>query len=222
MKHLNPKQYLWLILGPFCLSFSAFYAYYFYTQAIPPSAIDIFGMISKSVTVVALLGVLFVNYIWKWKLLRGWLVPFPDLNGTWQGTIQSTWVNPETSQGIGPIPAILTIKQSFIKMSCVMRTPEMVSYSYLADFWLDGNEQIRKLGYSYNSVPRITVRDRSKSHVGTVIFDIVGYEPAKLNGIYWSDRKSTGEIKLEFREKLLLEEFPDELGAHPLRASVSK
>jgi hypothetical protein len=92
-----------------------------------------------------------------------------------------------------------------------MRTEEMNSYSFLADFWLDSNQQIRKLAYSFQSSPLPTVRDRSQPHDGTAVLEIVGSPPTKLVGRYWTDRKTTGEISLSFREKNRLEEFPDDL-----------
>jgi len=165
---------------------------------------------------------LFVTYGWKWKTFRDWLVPFPDLNGTWQGTIQTTWKNPDTGDVPGPIPAILTIKQSFIKISCVMRTAEMTSRSYLADFWLDGDEQIRMLGYSYRSTPLPSVAERSQPHDGTMLFEIIGKPVEKLKGVYWSGRKTTGEVTLTFRETRLLEEFPNDIGAHPVSGKAQK
>jgi hypothetical protein len=55
-----------------------------------------------------------------------------------------------------------------------MRTAEMASRSFLADFWLDGDEQIRKLGYSYMSTPLPSVAHRSQPHSGTMVFEIIG------------------------------------------------
>jgi hypothetical protein len=170
----------------------------------------------KTIPILLLVVGLFVTYGWKWKIFRNWLVPFPDLNGTWQGTIQTTWKNPDTEEVPGPIPTILTIKHSFVKISCVMRTAEMTSRSYLADFWLDGNEQIRMLGYSYRSTPLPSVAARSQPHDGTMLFEIIGNPAQKLKGTYWSSRKTTGEIILAFREKHLLDDFPSEIGTHPV------
>ncbi len=170
----------------------------------------------KTIPLVLFAIGVFVSYAWRWKIFRGWLVPFPDLNGTWQGAIQTTWENPETGEIPGPIPVVLSVKQSFTRISCVMRTAEMTSRSYLADFWLDGNEQIRMLGYSYHSNPLPSVADRSQPHDGTIVFELVGNPVEKLKGTYWTARKSTGEVTLSFREKKRLDEFPFDLGQHPV------
>jgi len=159
---------------------------------------------------------IFIKWGWKFKYFKGWLIPFPDLNGTWQGTIQTNWENPETNETPGPIPAILTIKQKFTHISCVMRTAEMTSYSFAEEFKLDNDRQIKQLVYSYSSKPLLSLVDRSAQHDGTITFDIIGEPVNKLNGQYWTARKSTGEITLTFREEKLLDEIPDDLGDHPL------
>jgi len=170
----------------------------------------------KTIPLVLLAVGVFVSYAWRWKVFAGWLVPFPDLNGTWQGSIETTWKNPETGEVPGPIPVIVTIKQNFIRVSCVMHTAEMTSRSCLADFWLDDDNQVRKLGYSYYSEPLPSVADRSPQHRGTIIFEIIGKPVEKLKGAYWTSRKTTGEVTLTFREKKRLDEFPSDLGKHPV------
>ncbi len=213
MKNLNSKIFVglllvisvvvWIILllisgMPLCFSWDAF---------------------KKLPTVLSfdllLLG-LFVKCFWKAKCFYKWLVPFPDLNGTWQGSIQTAWKNPETGEIPGPIPVILTIKQSFTHINCVMRTAEMTSRSYLADFWLNDDEQIRMLGYSYHSKPLPSVQNRSHPHDGTMIFNVIGDPVEKLKGTYWTERQTKGEVVLSFREKRQLEEFPEDLGRHPV------
>ena len=170
----------------------------------------------KVATFDLLLIGIFTKWAWKLRLFKGWLVPFPNLNGSWQGDILSTWVNPDTGQKLLPIPAILTIKQTFLTISCVMRTAEMTSYSYTADFRIDRDTQIRQLVYSYTSNPKQTVSDRSPAHDGTIVFDLIGNPVSKINGNYWTARNTKGHIVMTFREKNLLEEFPSDAGQHPM------
>lgn len=217
MKNLNVKRFALLIFIIFSIFFAAFFCCH--TLKTGQSTCGLWEALKiayKTIPLVLLVVGFFVAYGWRMRFFRGWLVPFPDLNGTWQGNIQTTWKNPETGEIPAPIPVILTIKQSFIRISCVMRTAEMTSYSFLADFWLDGDAQIRMLGYSYHSKPLPTVQDRSQPHDGTVIFELIGAPVEKLKGTYWSARRTTGEIILTFREKRRLEEFPSDLGRHPV------
>ena len=154
--------------------------------------------------------------MWKCKLFKGWLVPFPNLNGTWKGQIHSTWIDPNTNQRPNPIPAIVTIHQSFINISCAMRTAEMNSISIVSDFYLDKENQIKKLYYTYDSNPLLTVRERSPQHSGTMSFRIIEKPKFYLTGEYWTGRKTTGEITVEFWKKEKLNYYPDELGSHPV------
>jgi hypothetical protein len=158
----------------------------------------------------------FVLHAWRWTIFRGWLVPFPDLNGTWIGNIQTTWTDPTSGKVLPPVPAILTIRQSFIHINCVVRTEEMTSHSYLASFWLDGDEQIRKLGYSYHSSTRPTVQDRSVPHDGTMVMELLGNPVRRLSGVYWTTRRTTGEAQFDFHSKERLDELPASLAKHPM------
>ena len=177
---------------------------------------DFFLILPKVAAIDLILIAIFTKWGWKLKIFQGWLVPFPDLNGTWEGHIQTTWVKPDTGESPGSIPVILTIKQSFRSVSCVMRTEEMTSYSYAEELKLESDNQIRQLSYSYTSNPKLTVAGRSTAHDGTIVFEIIGTPASKLKGHYWTARKSTGEITLKFRSKNHLDEIPEDLGKHPL------
>ena len=50
------------------------------------------------VFIYAIIYVLFTTWAWRWRMFSGWLIPFPDLEGTWRGMVVSTWRNPETDQ----------------------------------------------------------------------------------------------------------------------------
>ena len=213
MKNLNKKRFALAIFAVFAASFV-------WVSYISGKEVSDFWsalvIAYKTIPLVLLVVGVFVLYGWRWRIFRGWLVPFPDLNGTWQGEIQTTWRNPETGAIPGPIPVILTVKQSFIRISCLMRTAEMTSRSYLADFWLDGDEQVRMLGYCYHSKPLPAVADRSEPHDGTIVFELIGDPVTKLKGTYWTARKTTGEVVLTFREAKRLDELPTDLGRHPV------
>src|ERR1019366_4371993 len=71
--------------------------------------------VTKIPDVVLIYGVLyfvFTTWIWRWKAFQGWLVPFPDLQGTWVGELRSTWVNPSTAEQVPAIPIKIVIHQS--------------------------------------------------------------------------------------------------------------
>lgn len=213
MRNLKLKSSIYLILSISAILWFSIAT----TSGLDLSKIyDFFKVLPKVASADLILIALFVKWGWKFTIFKGWLVPFPNLNGTWQGHIKTTWINPKTDESPPPTPAILTIKQSFSKISCVMRTAEMTSYSYSEDFKLEGDNQIRQLSYPYTSKPLTTVTDRSPLHEGSIVFDIVGDPVTKLKGQYWTARKTTGEVIMNFREKSLLDEYPDDLGIHPM------
>lgn len=159
----------------------------------------------------------FLKWAWKWNFLHDWLVPFPNLEGTWEGVIRSSYIDAATKNKVAPIPCILSIKQSYNKISCVMRTREMTSYSFGEEFRIEGDNQIRQLCYSYTSKPLPSVTDRSPIHEGTIIFEIIGKPAKKLFGNYWTARKTTGEIELTDCCKDILDEVPEGMDQHPMK-----
>ena len=195
MKNFKIKNSLFVIVG---ISIGFFFLFASLKNITEFSFINVLKLIPKVVSAdVAFIGV-FSLYLWKWKIFKGWLVPFPNLNGTWKGIIHTTWIDPKTNERPAPIPAIVTIHQSFTKISCVMRTAEMNSRSIISDFVLDKDNQLKRLFYSYNSNPIQTVKERSPQHYGTMVFDIIEKPERKLVGEYWTGRKTTGQVEAIF------------------------
>jgi hypothetical protein len=213
MKNINIKYFLYLILGVSIITFFILIRIKNVENINLEAVIDLLPTV---ITVDVIFLGLFSKYLWKIKFLRDWLVPFPNLNGTWKGYINTTWEDPLTKQRPEPIPAILTIKQSFFNVSCVMRTAEMTSRSIVSDFVLDKENQVKRLFYSYDSNPIQTVKERSPQHCGTVVFDIDESSKITLKGEYWTGRKTTGDIELTFWKKEFLDKYPSELGIHPV------
>ena len=222
MSNIKTKAALSTIL---IMSFLCFFAIY-YLQGSPGFNLkSIVQILPKVISIDLVFFGLFVRFLWKLPIFKHWLVPFPNLNGTWQGHIRTNWIDPKTHEKPDPIPAILTIKQSFLKVSCVMRTGEMTSRSVVGGFLLDNDNQLKKLYYIYDSNPIATVKERSPEHSGTMSFDIAG-EPGKgeivLKGSYWTGRETTGDIEMSFWKKELVDSYPEELGMHPVSAMRKK
>src|SRR5262245_13979619 len=86
-----------------------------------------FRPFSTVVGVLLLLLVAFDLWAWRWRFLRGWFVPRPDLRGTWRVELQSEWKNPATDTVVGPIVAYLVVRQTFSSLSVRMLTAESAS-----------------------------------------------------------------------------------------------
>lgn len=215
MKYLNLKR---LMIPLVIISFLIFYILRKITPMENPSLVDHAKTISTVLTIDGFIVLLFIRYLWRWKGFRAAkLVLFPDLNGTYKGTIQTTWEG--SGERTPPIPATLTIHQMFTSVSCVMRTAEMTSHSLVSGFILDEDEQLKKLAYSYLSSPSHLVIERSPCHHGTALFEIEEKPKLRLVGQYWTGRKTTGTIEMKFWKKDKITTFPSDLGEHPVSAA---
>ena len=213
MKNIKVRPFAFFMFGLFAVCFIAV------ALGTGAEVRDVWSALSiayKTVPIMLIVWMVFVLYAWKWRIFKNWLVPIPCLYGTWQGYIQSTWNYPETGKIPGPIPVLLTIRQTFGRISCVMRTVEMTSRSYCVDFWIDNDEQIRKLAYCYTSVPSVLLPDSSYPHDGAMLFEIIGEPAQKLRGSYWTTRKTTGEVTMTFRCHERFDDLPDDFGSHPI------
>tara|TARA_Y100000780_G_scaffold219085_1_gene224718 strand:+ start:47454 stop:48077 length:624 start_codon:yes stop_codon:yes gene_type:complete len=153
------------------------------------------------------LFIFFVKWGWRFPIFKGWLVVVPDLNGTWKGSLQTNWRNPDTGEVPDPIDAYIVIKQSLLKLSCVQMTRESKSWSSSSAINVDSENQIKTLNYVYTNKPRVSVHDRSSAHDGACSLDIVEGGSSKLIGKYWTDRNTKGEMHFDFFKKGRIEVF---------------
>ena len=160
------------------------------------------------VTVYVILSLVFTKWLWRLRFFRSWLVPFPDLQGTWEGQVTSTWKNPNTNETLSPIPIILVIRQTFSSISCTLFTKESESHSTSAQFSRDEDGAVR-LSYIYTNRPKATIRDRSEIHEGAARLNVVTVPQRSLEGEFWTGRCTTGEMSLNFKSKELFESFPN-------------
>ncbi len=153
------------------------------------------------VTIYILLLLIFTYWAWRLPIFKGWLVTFPDLQGTWKGSLISTWIDPVTKKQTPPKNITLVIKQSFANISCVMYTDESDSYSNSAQINKDDQSGVFRLSYNYTNRPKANVRDRSAIHDGAAILKVIIDSEKKLVGEYWTSRKTTGDIDVKFISK---------------------
>lgn len=163
------------------------------------------------ITVYAVLYFIFSQWLWRLPIFQGWLVPNPDLQGTWEGTLQTTWIDPKTGKIPGPIPLILVVRQSFDSINCVMYTQESSSVSNAALLIEDENSRIYCLSYNYTNKPDAVLRSISVIHDGAALLTVIKKPTRLLKGEYWTNRKTTGCIELKYKTNELIESFPDNL-----------
>lgn len=197
MKNIKKEFITWISLVGFLLIWLSILVF---TKTPLKINFEAIKKIPDAVSIYLVIVVLFKNWMWRWKIFQGWLVPFPDLQGIWEGGLFSTWVNPETKEKLPGIPTKVVIKQTFDKLTCSFFTKESESISLVAEIYEEAESGILRLSYNYVNKPKMMVRDRSEIHYGAAILKIVSSENS-LEGEYWTDRKTTGDIKLKFKSK---------------------
>lgn len=219
MHNLNTRIFAW-ILASLAVGVGVLYA--LATQGSLTDPKFCWRLLSTLATSIFIFGIVFIRWLWKWPPLQGWLVPFPNLNGVWEGRISSTWIPPGASEPMPTIPAVLVIKQSFTKISCVMQTGEMKSHSLSGEFRIAEEDQLHQLVYTYASDPKPGVQGRSARHYGTAVLDILDGKPSKLKGFYWSDRQSTGELEFTFQSDKRTRRHEKLIAQHPMASETTR
>jgi len=200
MKNIRKEILVWIQLVSFVAIWAAVL---FFSRTSLKIEWEAIKKLPDVVTIYVLLVLIFTNWAWRLPIFKGWLVPFPDLQGTWKGTLQSTWIDPATSQKIQPKDVMLVIKQTFSNISCVMYTDESNSFSNTAQINQDDDSGIFRLSYNYTNRSKANVRDRSAIHDGAAILKVITEPEKSLEGEYWTSRKTTGDISVKFISKKL-------------------
>ena len=88
-----------------------------------------------------------------------------------------------------------------------MFTKESESYSRAAQITME--DGAISLSYNYTNRSKATIRTRSPIHDGAAHLRIVTIPSRMLEVEYWTSRCTTGQMKLTFSSRQLLESFPD-------------
>ncbi len=160
----------------------------------------IWGNVSTTITIVATICSLFISWAWKLRVFRGWLVPFPCLSGRWIGEIKAVYNGKQMT-----IPTEANINHTFFNIQIKIRTGESSSISTCGGFDIDKDRGLNNLIYTYQNTPKVAVREHSEIHFGTARVEI-NDDATRLDGEYWTSRKTIGDIVFTKRDKADREE----------------
>ena len=163
--------------------------------AVPPGFMQPF---SKVVGILTLLLTAFDLWLWRLPILRQWLVKRPVLAGTWRTEVRSNWIDP-AGQQITPIAGFMVVQQTFSTLSLCLITHESRSEVLGAEIVRSADGSYRVFGV-YRNEPRFGVRDRSPMHYGALELRVTGSPPERIEGHYWTDRDTAGELYLSDRK----------------------
>jgi hypothetical protein len=164
--------------------------------------------LSTVTTVVVFVALAFDLWLWKLPFLHGWFVKRPAIDGTWKVEIRSNWRKPVTtgSEPIPPIEGYMVIRQTFSSLSLRLLTEESSS-ELLGTEIVCSADGLYCVSGVYRNEPRFQVRDRSPIHYGAVWLRIIDAKPPKIEGHYWTDRKTDGEMELTNRQVPKFQDF---------------
>jgi hypothetical protein len=174
----------------------------------PVLSADFFKPFSTVVGAITLFITLFDKYLWSWKIFKGWYVKRPDLRGTWKVELKSSWVNPETGEGIAPIYGYAVIRQSLTNLSLRLMTKESISVLLAHSIEQQENDDLFKLVGVYRNEPKIELQGiKSEIHHGSFALEVHGSPVKELEGHYWTDRATKGGMKLFSKASKLYETY---------------
>jgi hypothetical protein len=168
---------------------------------------ELFAPVGAAGSVVSFAVLAFDQFLWRIPKVGRRLSKRPDIRGTWRGRLASNWVNPDTGHGIEPDPEVyLVVRQTFWNVTANLITKESKSCSTVATIEDDGCGQYQLVA-QYRNTPRASVRDHSEVHYGSFKLDISGQPVDQLEGYYWTDRNTMGELEFARRSSRTVESY---------------
>ena len=161
---------------------------------------ELWNAVSSSVSFAIIGRLIFLKYVWKYIPLLEKIHKVPILEGSWEGVFESTWrATPESPPATGAIQVEI-VQPDLYTIKITQRSGESVSTSYGETIEVQEGGAIF-LNFSYRNDPNAQVRDRSHMSYGTARYEVIrDGRSHRLVGNYFTDRKSTGHIKLTRKE----------------------
>ena len=169
-----------------------------FMQGRPVPASDFYNAFSYVVTGVAFILVLWERYLWHWWPLYPYLHKKPNLKGTWKGQINSNYSDPETKEMKPPIEVYIVVRQTYSSIDVRLFSAESSSVSLSGSFYSD-NADLYTLACTYRNTPTILRRKKSPISHGGLLLSVRGTPTYQLDGEYWTDRNTAGEITFDTR-----------------------
>jgi len=159
--------------------------YEYSAMGIYKSAPVVFMIVSAAIFV-------FDRWLWKIRILHPWFVPTPNLNGTFMGTLQSSWVDPTSDLRKSLIDTFIVVRQTAFTIHIRLYTAESESVS-LSSLFVKSDDSRQDLMFMYRNEPKQSKRSKSPIHYGGGILKI-SQDHSQLVGNYWTDRKTVGDM----------------------------
>jgi len=143
------------------------------------SLYDLWSYTGEAIAAATIIMIFYEKKLWKYDPF----VKIPRLHKEYEGVFISSYDSKERK-------ATMTIKQSLLSVEVILKTDESKSKSLSAS--IDNILGESQLTYSYLNTPNASVRERSAIHYGTAMLCVDN--PDMIEGTYFSDRKTTGDM----------------------------
>lgn len=163
---------------------------------------DIYNAFSYVVSAVAVVLVFWERYLWHWWPFYPHFHTKPNLRGTWKGELVSDF--PDRHGEV--IEVYLVVRQTFSTIDIRLFSAESSSVSLSAHFVSD-NIGFYTLASTYRNTPTVLRRQRSPINHGGLLLSIRGAPVHQLDGEYWTDRGTKGEIVFRSRSNCYADDF---------------
>jgi hypothetical protein len=161
--------------------------------------------LSTVTSAVLLLSIAFELWLWKLPLLHGWFVKRPVIEGTWRAQLRSNWKD-ASGAAIPPIEGYVVIRQTLLNLSMRLMTKESASHLVGTEIVcaLDGLYCVSGV---YRNEPRYQDRTHSQIHFGALWLRVIDTPTQMLEGHYWTDRNTAGEMHLTEKRREKFQDF---------------
>ncbi len=167
-----------------------------------------FNAVSWIATIVVFALLIWDKWVWRWKFLYP-LSKMPDVRGTWKAELNSFWVDPKTNQMHGKIQVFIVVRQTFSKLDIRLFSAESTSVSLSANVTTD-DEGVHTIATTYLNMPSLEHLPHSPISHGGMLLSVRGGKVVKqIDGKYWTDRLSRGEVKMSEHSQELADGFDD-------------
>jgi SMODS-associating 2TM, beta-strand rich effector domain len=146
-------------------------------------------------TVVGMLVLAFERWAWRWFGVNR-LFSRPDLVGTWHVTLQPSDEShiPDTRRGTRH--AFMVVQQTFWTVQLTQVSAESRSESTTATFRKTDGARHQRLSFLYDNIPQQKFQPGSPRHEGACTVNIADYRPSSMDGIYFTNRLTCGDMRL--------------------------
>ncbi len=141
---------------------------------------------------------------WAWKWLPSLLTKRPKLHGTWKAELQYQWPDGTPTQFK---PCFLTVRQTYSTISVNMHFDISASESRSAAIVSSNGKQ--SLWWSYWSAAKTLEREDNPPHRGGAEVVISTKPSLRMDGDYWTERKTRGRVVSFGRSRHLYDSFED-------------